>query len=437
MQSYTFIAQVAVILAITKVFGILTKKVDMPQVVGALLAGLILGPACLGAITQSAFMDNLAELGVIVLMFTAGLQTDIKELKRSGRSSLIIALIGVLVPLAGGYLLAMAFHGGGKDDFLQCLFIGIILTATSVSITVETLKEMGKLSTNSGNAILAAALIDDILGLIALTIITGVADSSVKLWVVMVKLVAFFGLSLLVGGFFHRMIEKWMSSASWNRKRFAILSLAFALFYAWAAESLFGVADITGAFIAGLIISNTTRVTFVTSRCEILSYMLLSPIFFANIGLKVDFPTIGPSIILFSVLLVVVAAVTKVIGCGLGALACGYTRSESLRIGVGMITRGEVALIVANKGLSSGLMYPDFMAPVIIMVGVTAVITPVLLRLVYPKKASAILDYSDLVQSELVDSYQEVEDFDTATDALLSVHNKFQSHDETHHHPKQ
>ncbi|MEG1773677.1 MAG: cation:proton antiporter, partial [Oscillospiraceae bacterium] len=191
MESYSFIFDVAVILLFTKVFGILTKRVDMPQVVGALLAGLLLGPAMLGILHETAFMDELAELGVIVLMFSAGLQTDIKEHRRSGKSALIIAMIGVLVPLIGGYFVAASFHTG-DGAFLRNLFIGVILTATSVSITVETLKEMGKLSTNSGNAILGAALIDDILGLIALTIVTGLADSTVSIVLVVGKLVLFF-----------------------------------------------------------------------------------------------------------------------------------------------------------------------------------------------------------------------------------------------------
>ena len=185
------------------------------------------------------------------------------------------------------------------------------MTATSVSITVETLKEMGKLSTNSGNAILGAALIDDILGLIGLTLITGLADSNIKIGTVIIKLVAFFGISLLIGGSLHKLIEKWMSNASWNRKRFAIISFSFCLFYAYIAEAVFGVADITGAFIAGLIISNTTRSTFIASRCEIITYMFLAPVFFANVGINVKLPTMNMEIVIFSVLLILIAIFTK------------------------------------------------------------------------------------------------------------------------------
>ena len=170
-MDYHFLFEIAVILLSTKVLGILTKRFALPQVVGALLAGLLLGPAMLGVLQETTLMDQLAELGVIVLMFNAGLETDLGELKRSGKAAFVIALIGVLVPLAGGFALAAAFNRG-PDAFLQNVFIGVVLTATSVSITVETLKEIGRLSTRSGSAILGAAIIDDVLGIIGLTVIT-------------------------------------------------------------------------------------------------------------------------------------------------------------------------------------------------------------------------------------------------------------------------
>lgn len=424
MSSYKFIFDVAIILLSTKVFAIITKKADMPQVVGSLIAGLLLGPSVLGIVSATEFMAQVSELGVIVLMFGAGLQTDIKELKRSGKSSFFIALCGVCVPLMGGFLIASLFNHG-PDTFLQNMFVGTVLTATSVSITVETLKEMGKLSTNSGNAILAAALIDDILGLVLLTIITGAADETVSLISVIVKIVAFFGISLLMGGFLHKLIAKWMESAAWDRKRFAVISLAFCFFYAYVAEHFFGVADITGAFIAGLIISNTARVTYVSSRCDILSYMLLSPIFFAGIGLKVSLGSLTLNTLLLAICVIAAAIVTKIVGCAVGAKICGYTKDESVRIGVGMTARGEVALIVANKGIATSLMNPMFLVPIVLMVVTTAITTPMLLRFVYPKKKT-VEDYSDLVYSDLVENYQEVKDFDLAAQALLDMHRELQ-----------
>lgn len=418
MESYAFLFDVALILLTTKIFGLLTKKIDMPQVVGALIAGLVLGPAMLGILHETQFLDQVAEIGVIVLMFTAGLQTDIKELKSSGKASLVIALCGVLLPILGGWGLATIFNTG-KDTFLQNIFIGVILTATSVSITVEALKEMGKLSTHSGNAILGAALIDDILGIIALTIITSITDQSVNIWIVSVKIVAFFILSGIAGYFLHNRIEKWMQKYPEGKKRLAVFSFAFCLIFAYIAEHYFGIADITGAYIAGLIISNTARVTYVTSRFETVSYMLLSPIFFASIGTKVSLPEMTGSIILFSVLLVVIAVLTKIVGCGLGAKLCKYTNAESVQIGVGMISRGEVALIVAVKGISVGLMKEEFFGPVLVTVVITTVITPILLKLVYKNKMS---DYTDLVYSELVEQYQEVKDFDLASQEILNMH---------------
>lgn len=426
MESYRFIFDVAIILLVTKSLSILTKKVDMPQVVGALVAGLLLGPSLLGLVRPSEFMNQLSELGVIVLMFGAGLQTDIKELRRSGKAAFFIALCGVLIPLAGGYFLA-TFYNRGHEVFLENLFVGTVLTATSVSITVETLKELGKLSTNSGNAILGAALIDDIIGLVLLTMVTGAADASVSIITVILKIVAFFGISLLLGGFLHRLIEKWMASAAWDRKRFAIISLAFCFFYAYIAEAVFGVANITGAFIAGLIISNTVRATYVSSRCEILSYMLLSPIFFAGIGLKVTLDALNINTIILSAAILFIAIITKVVGCGVGAKLCGYTKDESIRIGVGMISRGEVALIVANKGIATGLMNTIFLVPLVLMVVGTTVVTPILLRMVYPKSKVGL--YDDLVHSDLVENYSEVRDFDLASETMLDIHRELKGND--------
>ena len=415
MESYRYLLDVALILISTKLFGLLTKRFDMPQVVGALLAGLILGPAVLGILSETTFMDRIAEIGVIVLMFTAGLETDIQELKHSGKASFMIARLGVLFPLGGGFLVARLFNSS-PDAFLQNVFIGVILTATSVSISVETLKEMGKLSTRSGNAILGAALIDDILGIIALTVITSLADKSVNIGLVLLKIVAFFAVSVVIGLLGHKGLSHWMARSETDKRRFVIVAFTFCLLYSFIAEAVFGVADITGAFIAGLVISNTSKTTYIASRFETSSYMLLSPVFFASIGLKVVLPPMSASIVLFSVLLLVVAVLTKVVGCGLGAKLCRYSGSEAMQIGVGMISRGEVALIVATKGISNGLMNETFFGPVIIMVVATTIVTPVLLRMVYHGKQA---DYSELMHSELVEQYEEVETFDLASQAIL------------------
>lgn len=396
MESYSYLLDLAIILIFTKGLGLLTKRVQMPQVVGALLAGVILGPGMLGVLTATDFLSNVAEIGVIVLMFCAGMETDIKELKASGKSSFVIALLGVIVPLAGGYAVARVFNtpemiasDGSASIFLQNMFIGVILTATSVSITVETLKELGKLKTHSGNAILGAAIIDDILGIIALTVVTSMADESVSIVSVLLKIVGFFVFAGVVGFLFYRLYKKWVDEAKKELHRHTIVAFVFCLLMSYVAEEIFGVADITGAFIAGLIISNVQRSTYLQTKFDTLSYLLLSPVFFASIGLKVELPQMTTALITFAVSLTVVAILTKVVGCGLGARVCGYKNYQAKRIGVGMISRGEVALIVASKGAALGLLGSSFLGPIIIVVVITTIITPILLKIVFKNKPNS------------------------------------------------
>ena len=416
MESYNYLMDLAIILISTKVLSLVTKKFSMPQVVGALLAGLLWGPAVLGVLNETEFIDQVAELGVIVLMFCAGLETDMKELKRTGKASFVIALRGVIVPLIGGFGIAFVFNRPGLIEssastsvFLQNMFIGVILTATSVSITVETLKEMGKLNTRAGNAILGAAIIDDILGIVALTFITSLADTSVRIGIVLLKIVAFFVFAAIVGFVFYKLFKIWTERASKDMRRFVIVAFVFCLLMSYISEIVFGVADITGAFIAGLIISNTQRTKYIASRFSTLSYMLLSPMFFASIGLKVELPKMTPAIILFAVILVVVACLTKVLGCGLGAKLCHFTNREAVQIGTGMISRGEVALIVASKGDAVGLMSANFMGPVVIVVVATTIIAPIFLRFVFKSKKDE--PGEDIGQSDLVKSYEELDKY--------------------------
>ena len=398
MESYTYLLDLALILLSTKVFGLLTRRVRLPQVVGALLAGLILGPACLGILHQTDFIYQVSEICVIVLMFCAGLETDIDELKRTGKASFVIALFGVLIPLVGGFAVAAYFNRPGMLEstastslMLQNIFIGVILTATSVSISVETLKEMGKLNTRAGNAILGAAIIDDILGIIALTIITSLADSSVNVFLVLGKIVAFFVFVGVGGYLLHIVFQKWVKGYERDLRRFVILAFVICLVFSYCAEEFFGVADITGAFFAGLIITKTTHTDYIARRFSTLSYLLLSPVFFANIGLQVVLPKMSTMIIVFAVVLVLVAVLTKVVGCGLGAKLCKYSNQDCMRIGTGMISRGEVALIVASKGNAVGLMSADLLGPVVIVVVITTIIAPIFLKMTFSgkKKESA------------------------------------------------
>ncbi len=389
MLSYEFLFDLALILLFTKVLGMFTRKLHMPQVVGALIAGFVLGPAALNLLHDVSFLKKTAELGVVVLMFNAGLNTDIDEMKHAGKASLVVAMIGVLVPLAGGFGIACLFNKGEYLDvttslFLQNLFIGVILTATSVSITVETLRELGKLSTPVGSTILGAALIDDIIGIIALTVIASTADSNIDIWMTLFKVLLFFVFVAGAGFIFYKLFTYFNKHNNRDLRRYVIMSFAFCLLMAFSAEHFFGVADITGAFFAGLIISHTERTKYIANRFSTLSYILLSPIFFASLGLHIDLrDDISGTIFLFAGALLLVAVLTKVIGCGIGARLSGYSSRESLQIGVGMMSRGEVALIISQKGAALGLMSAVYFGPIIITVILTSILTPIILKLTF------------------------------------------------------
>lgn len=383
MESYHYLLDIALILLGTKVFGLFTRKLRMPSVVGALLAGILLGPAVFNLVQPSNLISSLSEIGVIVLMFGAGLETSITDLKKAGLKALVIAVLGVLVPLGMGYAVG-AIYNVGPEAWLGNLFLGVILTATSVGITVETLKEMGAMKTTSGNAILAAAVIDDVLGIIALTLVSGLADSSVNVGVVLLKIVLFFIFAIVVGFVLHKAFAWWFDhDPRGGLQRYSIISFAFALIMAYVSEAFFGVADITGSFVAGLIISGTSQCSYVTKRIGTLSYLLISPVFFASIGLKLEPLQFTAELLILILLLCAVALISKVVGCGLGALLCRYSKSQSIRIGCGMISRGEVALIVANKGMALGIFPQIFVTPVLLCVVFTTIITPVLLKIVY------------------------------------------------------
>jgi Kef-type K+ transport system membrane component KefB len=388
-MNFDYLLYLAIILFSTKILGILTKKARMPQVVGALIAGLILGPAALSLVKASDFLAQVAELGVIILMFMAGLETNTTELKRSGKPALLIALFGVLAHLIAGFTLAYVCNMGSPElptsIFLQRVFLGIILVSTSVSIAVETLKEMGKLSTRAGTAILASALIDDILGIIALTLITSFADSSTNVAMVLLKIVGFFVFAIIASFLFERLFVALTRSDLLHNRRYVILSFVFCLLLAYTAEEYFDIADITGAYMAGLVTSYSPKRTELHRDYDAVSYMVFAPVFFASIGLKVKLDSMDMNIWGFTILLVLVSVLTKVIGCGLGAKLGKYSMREALQIGVGMVARGEVTLIIANKGESIGMLSSDLYAPIVVVVVSTTIITPILLKLAFQK----------------------------------------------------
>ena len=385
-MSYNYLLDIALILLSTKLLGLMTRRFNLPQVVGALLAGVILGPSVLNILQETDFISRMAELGVIVLMFTAGLESDISRLRSTGKHSFIVALLGVIIPLIGGTIVAYIFNDGSLttvSELLQNIFIGTILTATSVSITVETLKELGKMSEKSANIILGAAVIDDILGILVLTLVSSLADSSINIWIVILKIMGFFIFSLIIGYLVYVFFDKWISKYDIDKRRFVIGAFVICLLLSFSAEAFFGVADITGAFIAGLVLSKNRETQYIAKRFDIVSYMLLSPIFFASIGINMTIPKMSISVVIMTIVLIFVAMLTKVIGCGLGAKLCGYSNCEVIQIGIGMISRGEVALIVANKGMKLGIMNSYFLPSVIIMVIITTIVTPILLKKAY------------------------------------------------------
>lgn len=394
MESYNYILDIALILISTKLFGLISRKFQMPQVVGALLAGLILGPAFLNVIKETEFLTQLAEIGVILLMFFAGLETDLSELKSSGKVSFVVAILGILVPLFLGFLVAFYFNREGimvfadnSNVFLQNIFIGTILTATSVSITVETLKELGKLNSKVGNTILGAAIIDDILGIIALTIVISFSSSDVQISSVLIKIVLFFIFAIVSCAIFYLIFKYWLDKDVTHRRRYVLGAFAFCLLLSYISEVYFGVADITGAFIAGLTLSPLSKKYYIEEKLDTVSYALLSPVFFASIGLKVVLPKMTMVVIMFSIILTIVAVISKIIGCSLGCRLFKYTKRESLQVGIGMVSRGEVALIVASKGFSAHLINSSILAPIIIVVIATTILSPILLKLSYTYKS--------------------------------------------------
>ena len=387
MESYSFLLFLAIIMISTKILGLFTRKIHMPAVVGALVAGVILGPSCLNLITLTGdtgvFLEQMAELGVILLMFNAGLETDLSELKKNGVASFVTALIGVIVPLIGGFLgYAFFFHTdfSDYDEVLKAVFVGVVQTATSVSITVETLREMGKLKGKVGTTILGAAVIDDIIGIIVLTIVTSLKDTSVSPITVVLKIVLYF-VFIAVLIFVLTKLKVFVEEQD-EKRRTAIICVALCFILSYISEEYFGIADITGAYFAGLMLCTMKVGPYVARRCEIPSYLIFSPVFFASVGLKVTLGGMDASIWIFAIILLVIAILSKVVGCGLGAKICGCTGKEAFQVGIGMISRGEVALIVAQKGYASGMLDDVLFAPIVLVVIVTTLITPILLKLV-------------------------------------------------------
>ncbi len=387
MEVYNMFKDLAIIIVFAKLFGVLARKCKAPQVVGEIIAGLLIGPSVLGLVQQTDFLTGLAEVGVVLLMFSAGLETNLKELMRTGPVAFLIACFGVFVPLVGGTLLYMGFYGAapfGSEKFYTALFIGVIMTATSVSITVQSLREMGKLKGKVGTTILSAAIIDDVIGIIVLTFVVGFKNPESNPGKVVINTVLFFVMAIVVGIILYK-VFKGFDARYPHTRRIPIMSLALCFFFAYAAEHYFGIADITGAYVAGIILCSIQDSAYIEEKMEISSYMIFGPVFFASIGLKTNIDNVNGEILLFSLGFVLVALITKIIGCGLMARICRFSFHDSVKIGVGMMTRGEVALIVAQKGLSVGLLTPVYFTSVILLIIISSIATPIVLKILYTK----------------------------------------------------
>jgi Kef-type K+ transport system membrane component KefB len=327
----------------------------------------------------------MAEIGVILLMFSAGLETNIDNLKKSGLKATAIAIAGVSFPLVLGTIMYMCFYGfsaPGSSTFVEAVFIGTILTATSVSITVSALKELGKISTDVGTTIMSAAIIDDVIGIVVLTAVLGLKDPNANLGAVCIKTVVFFALSLVAGVIIFKIMQRFVHR--WpHTRRIPIMGMALAFVLAYVADKYFGVADITGAYVAGIILSSLDDSAYIDRKMDISSYMIFGPIFFASVGLQTNLRTVDLSILAFSVAFVLVGLFGKVVGCGLVAKLLKYNNSDALKIGVGMMTRGEVALIVAQRGLKAEIIDSKYFTAVILLIVVSSILTPIVLKAIY------------------------------------------------------
>ena len=385
MDSLNILKNLAIILIAAKLCGLIARKLKGPQVVGEIIAGLLIGPSVLNLVQKDDFITGMAEIGVILLMFSAGLGTNLKELIKTGPVALLIALAGVAVPLAGGAAIYYVFGFGSPDArFFEAIFMGTVLAATSVSITVQALKEMGHLKEKVGTTILSAAIIDDVIGIILLTVVIGFKNPDVDPIGVGINTVLFFAVSIILG-FALYFLFKWIDKRWPHSRRIPIFGLVLCFASAYCAEEFFGIADITGAYVAGIILCNIKDSGYIERKMDVSSYIIFGPIFFASIGLQTSFDNFNMQVLWFSLALVGVALATKVIGCGGMARICRFNTPDSLKIGIGMMNRGEVALIVSQKGLNAGLMDSKFFTAVIILIVVSSIITPILLKVLYSK----------------------------------------------------
>ncbi|MBM4423993.1 MAG: cation:proton antiporter [Chloroflexi bacterium] len=387
------LAGLAIVIAAAKLSGSLANRFGQPAVMGELLIGLVLGPSALGLFDAAYFssagihetLEILGQLGVIFLMFSAGLEVDLEDFLKAGRPAALAGTIGVIVPVALGPLAALPFG----YDLTHGLFIGIVLAATSVSISAQTLMELKRLRSPEGIVLLGAAVVDDVLAIIVLSVFVAVAGSAqggIGLVWILIRMAAFFVGASLLGRLLPR-AAAWSDQLPVSEGGLA-MAIIIALLFAWASEVVGGVAAITGAFVAGVSLARSHLHRQISAGMRTLAYSFFVPIFLVNIGLSANVRQLSAADYGLAVMLCLVAVVSKVLGSGVGAKLGRMTWPQSLRVGLGMISRGEVGLIVAGVGVSAGLIGDNVFTAVIVMVLFSTIITPPLLRLAFREKES-------------------------------------------------
>lgn len=366
--------QLFIIIIATKLAGVISVRLGQPSVLGKLIIGVIIGPAVLNWVQNTEVIEALSHIGVLLLMFMAGLETDLKELNRNKNSSLAVAFGGVILPLIGGYLSGIAV---GMDQH-HAIFLGLLLCATSVSISVQTFKELGKLQSREGTTVLGAAIADDIIVVVALAFMMSfLVGSEVNVVSVIGGKVVFFIIIALLAWKGVPFVMSRLGRIKITQPAMSI-ALALCFLFAYIAE-YFGIAGIIGAFAAGIAISQTEFKEEIEKKVEPIAYTLFVPIFFVSIGLTVTFDGFLDNIFMI-IFISIVAIITKMVGAGIGARLTGFNTRSSITIGAGMISRGEVALILAALGLSKNLLAPEYFTTIIIVVIVTTIVTPPLLK---------------------------------------------------------
>ena len=400
------ITLLVIILLAAKVAGYLSTRVGQPSVFGELLIGLILGPSLLNFtglpfVTDThinEIITELGEIGVMLLMFLAGLELHLKDLARNTRVSALAGVLGVVVPvgmgIGFGVLLGM--------DFNQSIFLGLTLGATSVSISAQVLIELKQIRSKVGLGLLGAAIFDDVLVILLLSSFVAVLSSSggaTSIALVFVKMLTFFAFSVAFGLWGLPAISRFIHKLSISQG-VTTLAMVVLLFYGIAAELLGGMAAITGAFLAGLMFGRTPEKSHIEHNVQSMAYAFFVPIFFISIGLSIDLHTVDVHAIWLILGISAIAVVGKMLGAGSGALMAKYNFKEALQLGIGMISRGEVGLIIAKIGLDSGYLTDSLFSSIIAMILVTTVITPPLLRASFAPKSGSQPPNSELDKTQ-------------------------------------